>query len=342
MNNNKQEDKVKPLPLVIASIAVILLVVLLFIVFGRNKEVKEAENESTATTEEAENESTATTEEAEDESTTTTEQSEDEDTTGVEQSIDNSDPDSSNTEEPGEDTIDGSENTNPPPLAESIVDVRLPSNWDALSGPEKTDLNPHGCLEKAIIRADNGQCIIKGTSINYIYIRRNSPHAWHPPLIAPWLSYTALAVPDSTSNEDMDKLFEHFRIDVVEQNFNGSSPKVVSPSKAFGERLNVFYYDDLAIFDEFNELFVKEAPKERRIYELRPKHIFGVFGFGGYTNNDAGDHKSINEEGRNGVLPEGCAASLDLALLYNPDLYADERSTFYADIRRRHRSYLLL
>ena len=56
----------------------------------------------------------------------------------------------------------------------------LPPNWDELTTPAKTDLNPFGCdIETQYVRADNGQCIdrsdtpdspIPGVFIDRVYL----------------------------------------------------------------------------------------------------------------------------------------------------------------------------
>ena len=47
----------------------------------------------------------------------------------------------------------------PPPAPEPAPTSGLPPNWDSLTAPEKTDLNPFNCdLETQIVYADDGTC----------------------------------------------------------------------------------------------------------------------------------------------------------------------------------------
>ena len=304
-------------PIILGAMVIgAILIISLALIFTRD---------SDETTPETANENNT----SEDQENENVEEAENESTTPAEQNTDNSDSnDSNSTGQTANGTNDlETIDSTPQPPPSAIVDIRLPSSWDELSGPEKTSLNPHGCFEKAIIRADNGRCVIEGTSINYIYVRSDDPQSWHPALISPRTHSITLAVPDGTSNEDIDKLSEHFRLEVIEQKFAGSPPKVISPSKAFKERLNVFYYDDLENAEGY--LFIKHNARRVRTYELRSRHIFGVFAFGGYTNYDAGEHKTIHEEG-----PDGCAATLELALLYNPGLFQQAGEAFYVEANK--------
>ena len=215
------------------------------------------------------------------------------------------------------------------------LDSRLPAEWDTLSGSEKIALNPHGCLTGAVIRADNGQCLISGTSISYVFLTRYGSQAFYPPSVAPAKYYVDFGVPDNTSAEDMDKVFDHFKQDVAEQSFGGSFPKVSSFAKATGYYVDIYYYSDFVFDDDaFEGIDFKEDDPGiripgRRDYTLRPRHFFGVFGFGGYTGNDSGEDKWLFEKEQASLLPPGCDATIGIKLLYNFDLYHESREVFY-------------
>ena len=197
----------------------------------------------------------------------------------------------------------------------------LPSDWDELTSAEKTDLNPYRCLEGAIIRSDNGRCVIADTSINYILLDKQGPQAYTPPLIVPTVIYTSIGVPNDTTDEDMDKVFEHFKADVAERRFGGSFPAVVSPLKAVIYILDIHYYDDFVFnSDAYHGLeFLVDWPDSRKSYKLTPAYTLGVFGYAGYTRDDVQAARVIDEAGRNGTLPEGCTAAIDIALVYGYD-----------------------
>ncbi len=149
-------------------------------------------------------------------------------------------------------------------------------------------------------------------------------------LITPQLRHSFLAVPDDTSNEDMDKVFEHFKSHIAQQDFNGSFPRVDSPSEMNGYELFIFYYSDFVSDAKVHHGgYIKEGIRKRRVYILQPRHTFGVFRFRGYTTDNAGEHENFSENGRDGSLPEGCAAAIDIALLYDYDLYHEDRRKFY-------------
>ena len=205
-----------------------------------------------------------------------------------------------------------------------------------MSSSEKIAFNPHGCLSGAVIRADNGQCLISGTSIRYVFLGLEGGQAYYPASVAPSAYYVTLGVPDNTSAEDMDKVIDHFKQDVAEQSFDGSFPKVSSFAKASGYHVDIYYYSDFVFDDDaFRGIDFKQDDwgiriPGRRDYTLRPRHFFGVFGFRGYTFNDSGEDKWLFEKEQAGLLPPGCDATIGIKLLYNFDLYHESREVFTA------------
>ena len=197
MSDSNDDKSALPMPVVLAAVAIVVLIVVAIFAFGGDG--SEMTDETTDETAEQ-----ADTEEAGENGSD-----------GQTQEGGEAAPDSGEAATPPEDDDTVSNDAD---IAESDEPDPLPANWAALSSSEKTDLNPYGCWQGTVIRADNGQCSVGGgSSAGYflMYATQGS-HAQASLPFAQRPLEVFVAVPTNSTAEQVAEVLASYKASVAE------------------------------------------------------------------------------------------------------------------------------
>lgn len=200
MSGSDDKQSTLPMPVILATVAVVALVIVAIFVFGGD--------------------GSEVTDEPTDETTTQTDPEE----TGEPVDENGS---GGQTRDDGEATSDSGETAAPTEdddtsLADDDDTVEpdepspLPADWATLSSAEKTSLNPYGCWQGTVIRADNGQCNVGGdSSAGYFLMDKRTARQHALPFDQESLK-VFVAVPTNSTAVQVSEVLASYKASVAE------------------------------------------------------------------------------------------------------------------------------